>query len=82
VKNIGNDLSGTHTPITNKYNVEIYNEKLNLNIDITTNKFIIVNFKKFYNLNCIGYISLLLKKVGLYKFSRNFRNKIMMRIQK
>lgn len=78
VKNIGNDLSGTHTSITDKYNVELANENINLNVNVKINNDICSNFKRFYDLKLSGYIAIFIKKIGLYKQARNFRNKILL----
>lgn len=77
VKNIGNDLSGTHTPITNKYDVEINQKEISLKLDIEKNQEILDSFKKFYDLNLSGCIALGIKKIGLYKQARRFRNFIL-----
>lgn len=77
VKNIGNDLSGTHTPITNRYDVELTNQRLNLDKDVEVSSELCVNFSKFYNLNFCRYIALFIKKIGLYKQARSIRNNIL-----
>lgn len=77
VKNIGNDLSGTHTSITNKYNVNLSDEVFLLNTDIEINEELCKNFKRFYDLNISGYIGIVIKKVGLYRQGRKFRNDIL-----
>lgn len=77
VKNIGNDLSGTHTALTNKYNVSLSNEMVSLNCVIKVNREICLNFKKFYDLNISGYFGILIKKMGMYRQARKLRNCIM-----
>lgn len=82
VKNIGNDLSGTHTSITNKYNVILATEKPNLNKSVQINPLLCKEFKKFYDLNLIGYLGIFIKKVGLYRQARKIRNKILLMIKR
>ncbi|MDU1277988.1 MULTISPECIES: glycosyltransferase [Clostridium] len=77
VSNIGTDLSGTHSSKTKKYDVEIYNNKIDLNIECNINKEIIKEFKRFYDLNFIGYIGIIIKKIGLYKEMKALRNIIL-----
>ena len=77
VKNIGNDLSGTHTPITHKYDVDLYEGEIRLDYDINPNQEICKVFKEFYDLSFIGYIAVFIKKIGLYKPARKLRNKIL-----
>ncbi|MDK0627471.1 glycosyltransferase family A protein [Clostridium perfringens] len=76
INNIGNDLSGTHTPITNKYSVKISNEKPLLYRDLKTDKDVLMEFKKFYDLNILGCLGVFIKKLGLYKPARKLRNKL------
>ena len=76
VKNIGNDLSGTHSPITNKYDVELYENVIKLKKDIEKDYNICNKFKNFYDLNFMGYIAIVIKKIGLYKQARKIRNKL------
>lgn len=81
VKNIGNDLSGVHTPLTNKYDVDLTNEKLNLDKYVEVNNELGVNFSKFYNLSFSGYIAIIIKKIGLYRPARKFRNTVMTKLR-
>lgn len=80
VKNIGNDLSGTHTPITHKYDVDLYECEINLNYDVNPDEEICKNFKLFYDLNLLGYIGIFIKKLGLYKPARKIRNIILKKL--
>lgn len=82
VNNIGNDLSGTHTAATTKYTVELTSNDIDLNYNVKINNEICIAFKKFYDLNCIGYINIVIKKLGLYKPARKLRNKIIMSLRK
>lgn len=81
VKNIGNDLSGTHTSATDNYTVEINNKNVNFNVNISENKVVSNNFKKIYDKNFSGYLALVIKKIGLYKQARKIRNKIILMIK-
>lgn len=82
VNNIGNDLSGTHTAATTKYAVELSNNDIDLNCNIKINDEICMSFKKFYDLNYIGYINIIIKKIGLYKPARKLRNKLIMSLRR
>lgn len=82
VKNIGNDLSGTHTTTTNRFNVELFHGTIILEPNMELNHEISLNFKKFYDKNFSGYTALLIKKMGLYKQVRKYRNKIYKIIKK
>lgn len=77
VVNIGNDLSGTHTPITMKYNTKLTEQLLSLSAEVCINKEICSYFKKFYDLNLLGYLAIFIKSIGFYKPARKFRNKIL-----
>ena len=77
VRNIGNDLSGTHTAITDKYDVEINQKTVKLDRDVKENKEISLSFKSMYDLSFTGYIAIVIKKIGLYKPARKLRNKMM-----
>lgn len=79
IKNIGNDLTGTHTPITEKYDVELSEKKVIPNINLEFNSFICENFKSFYDLRFSGYVGIVIKKIGLYRTARRIRNKIMIK---
>lgn len=81
VKNIGTDLSGTHSSSTDKYEVELTDKMIKLNIKISVNKVICNNFKKFYDLTFSGYIAVFIKKIGLYKQARKIRNTIISTIK-
>lgn len=76
VKNIGNDLSGTHTTTTTNFEVDLTKSMPTLKYSIEENKEINNNFKIFYDKNFSGYLALLIKKIGLYKYARKVRNKI------
>lgn len=77
INNIGNDLSGTHTPITSKYDIKLENNKVILNRDVLINEKIMKSFKVFYDLSAVGYLSIVIKKIGMYRSARNLRNKIL-----
>ena len=77
VKNIGTDLSGTHSSITNKYETEMAEKNMELNLDVQVNLNIIKNFKNFNDLTFSGYAGLIIKKIGLYKPARKLRNYIL-----
>ena len=77
VRNVGNDLSGTHTAITDKYEVELYNGTIKLDKDIQVSKEISLSFKGMYDLSFTGYIAIIIKKLGLYRPARKLRNKMM-----
>ena len=70
VKNIGNDLSGTHTTTTTHFNVKLGEKEINLNKNIKYNKGINKYFKEFYDSNFSGYLALVVKKIGLYRFMK------------
>lgn len=74
VRNIGNDLSGTHTTTTTHFNVNLLNENIIIKSDVKYNKRINEDFKEFYDKNFSGYISLLIKRAGLYSISKKVRN--------
>lgn len=76
VRNIGNDLSGTHTTITTNFEVDLTKSMPTLKYSIEENKEINNNFKIFYDKNFSGYLALFIKKIGLYKYARKVRNKI------
>lgn len=76
VRNIGNDLSGTHTTATKLFDVEVYNNNIILNKSLKPNVNIIKNFKEYYDKNFSGYLAVMIKKIGLYKKARKFRNYI------
>lgn len=77
VKNIGNDLSGTHSKKTNKYDSKLSDKNIRLNINIKENDDISRSFKNFYDVNKSVYISIIIKKVGLYKQARKIRNALL-----
>lgn len=82
VNNIGTDLSGTHSAMTTKFDVIMGNNILKINKEIQPNEEILKLFKEKYDLNIMGYLAIIIKKIGLYKQARKIRNKIMMRIKK
>ncbi|WP_418223287.1 sugar transferase [Clostridium isatidis] len=81
VRNIGNDLSGTHTINTNHFDVVFSNEEVYINKDLVENTEIRMNFKAFYDNNFSGYLALFIKKIGLYKVFRKIRNYIIKKIR-
>lgn len=76
IKNIGTDLSGTHSSITDKYNNKLIDENIEINKNIKIYEPLCKEFKKFYDLGIGGYIAIIIKKIGLYKQARSLRNKI------
>lgn len=76
VKNIGTDLSGTHSSKTSKYDVNINQKNILINKEIKVQKEILNQFKEFYDIDLLGYVAIGLKKIGLYRFSRKIRNVI------
>ncbi|WP_054199114.1 glycosyltransferase [Clostridium baratii] len=82
VKNIGNDLSGTHTNTKNTFNVELNKKKIILNYNITVNKILCNNFKVIYDQNFSGYTALFIKRIGLYRQVRKYRNNVIKILQK
>lgn len=81
VRNIGNDLSGTHTSITNKYDCELLDKKVNVENVHKIDNYICEKFKEFYDLNFIYKVAIIIKKLGLYKQFRYIRNKLLIRIK-
>lgn len=82
VKNIGTDLSGTHSSMTNKYDVNLGDKMIKLEFDIRPNIKVQKAFKKKYNLSIFGYMAIVIKKIGFYKEARTLRNKILKLINK
>lgn len=82
VKNIGTDLSGTHSNMTNKYDVNLTEKMVKLEFNIKPNDELRRVFKRKYDLNIFGYMAIGIKKVGLYKEARKLRNKIILKINK
>lgn len=78
VKNIGNDLSGTHTPVTNKYNVILSESFIRINENVEVDVRITREFKNFYDLKLNGYIGVLIKTIGMYKVARRVRNNLIL----
>lgn len=78
VKNIGNDLSGTHSRITTIFDVELVEKEIKFNLNIIENKEILIAFKKLYDKNFSGYFALIIKKIGLYRCARRIRNKFLL----
>ena len=77
VRNIGNDLSGTHTTTTTHFNVKLGEKEINLNKNIKYNKGINKYFKEFYDSNFSGYLALVVKKIGLYRLAKKVRKFIL-----
>lgn len=82
VKNIGADMSGTHTSITNKYDVNLINTGITLNKNVKKNSDICKSYSEFYNLSIIGYFNIIIKKLGLYKQARKLRNRLLIKIRR
>lgn len=76
VRNIGNDLSGTHTTLTNNFDVNISAKSISLNKFIEENVEIQIKFKEIYDKNFSGNFAVFIKKIGLYKIARKLRNKV------
>lgn len=76
VKNIGTDLSGTHSNMTKKFEVDLTKQMIELELNISPDYEVQRNFKRKYDLNIIGYAAILIKKIGLYKEARKFRNSV------
>lgn len=77
VRNIGNDLSGTHTTNTTHFDVVLNENKILITEDIKENIQIINKFKVFYDKNFSGYCALIIKKIGLYKEIKKIRKYIL-----
>ena len=82
VKNIGNDLTGTHTTTTTHFNVDLKHNQIFINYNIEINSQIEKSFKIFYDKNFSGYFALFLKRIGLYKSVRKIRNYIKLKIRR
>lgn len=80
VKNIGNDLSGTHTTTTTHFDVSLNEKNINLKYNIKANNDIVRNFKLFYDKNFSGYLAIFIKKIGLYKIMKKIRKKILIKL--
>lgn len=78
VENIGMDLSGTHSATTNKYDVSLTEKMIKLELNINHDDGMGRAFKERYDLNVLGYIAIVIKKIGLYKEARKLRNKFML----
>lgn len=76
IDNIGNDLTGTHSAMSDKYKINLVNKKIHPNYNIEVNDKICKEFKRFNDLNFFGYIGIIFRKIGLYKWGRSIRNKI------
>lgn len=76
VKNIGTDLSGTHSNMTNKFDVELENKTLTINPEVIPCAEIMMAFKRKYDLSILGQLARVIKKMGLYKPARVIRNKV------
>ncbi|WP_144505658.1 glycosyltransferase [Bacillus mycoides] len=77
VSNIGLDFSGTHSTNSDKYKTkEVYQGDIKLASDCTINRDILIGFKKFYDLNTKGYLGVLARKTGTYKYLRKLMKKL------
>ncbi|MDW8516030.1 glycosyltransferase family protein [Priestia flexa] len=76
VNNIGTDASGTHSSSTQKYDVYLCEEKLVLSESLAVNSEIKKSFKKFYDLNLIGYIGVFSRKFGIYLLLKKLRKQL------
>jgi len=78
VKNIGTDLSGTHSNSTKKFDVTLGNKMIIINPEVMPCNEVMSSFKKIYDLSILGYFAIIIKKMGLYKPARMIRNKVKM----
>lgn len=76
VKNIGTDLSGTHSSMTEKYDVDLVENMITINANVMPENEVIKAFKRKYDLDVSGYFAIIIKKIGLYKPVRMIRNKV------
>lgn len=70
VQNIGLDFSGTHSSNSDRFKNEVSNSLPYIPDDIGLNSIILKEFKKKYNLSIKGYCGVLLRKIGLYSYTR------------
>ena len=82
VSSIGTDLSGTHSGLTKKYDVNLIEKMIKLELNIMPNNEVQKAFKEKYDLNILGYIAIGIKKIGLYKPARKLRNKLIRKVKK
>lgn len=82
VKNIGTDLTGTHSGMSSKYDVNLSENMVQLQKNINPDYQIQKEFKKKYDLNVLGYFAIGIKKIGLYKPARKLRNFLIIRLNK
>lgn len=75
VSNNGMDFTGTHSSKSNKYQVALSNSIPFLTVDVDINQYILTKFKSFYDLNIVGFIGVLSRRIGLYKLLNNLRKK-------
>ena len=77
VSNIGLDFSGTHSSNSDKYKTkEVYQGDIKLTSDCAINRDILMEFKKFYDLNTKGYLGVLARRTGTYKYIRKIMKKL------
>lgn len=77
VKNVGTHGESTHGSLSMRFDTEIANEHNLQFADVTADKVVINEFSKFYNLRLINYIGRILKKIGLYKWSKKMYRKML-----
>ncbi|MFA2856816.1 glycosyltransferase [Bacillus paranthracis] len=77
VRNIGLDFSGTHSSNADKYKTrEIYQSEIQFNSNYGVNSEILKEFKRFYDLNAKGYLGVLARRTGTYKYARKIMKKL------
>jgi hypothetical protein len=76
VRNIGMDLSGTHSPKSDKYSVELKGLLPSLPKQIEVDPTVLAKFKRFYDLNLTGYIGVLSRRIGIYKLLKRMRKNL------
>lgn len=75
VQNIGFDFSGTNSSISKKYDLDLYNNEIKLSKDIIVKENILKSFKSFYDLDYLGYLGVITRKIGIYKQVKKIRKK-------
>ena len=73
IKNAGMDFSGTHSSFDEKYIVEVYQNPIKVPKNIWPNQAYLKEFKKFYNLTYLGIISMISRRLGMYKYLKKIR---------
>ncbi|PHC41187.1 sugar transferase [Bacillus toyonensis] len=77
VSNIGLDFSGTHSSNSDKYKTkEIHQGHVKFTSNCKVNRDILGEFKSFYDLNTKGYLGVLARRTGTYKYVRKIMKKL------